>query len=137
MSGVTLNEALIGKEYPSVTFTVEGDHVRRFAAAVGDDRAYTPPTFVTAPEIAAMAQVVGDPELGLDFTRVVHGEQEYEWHRPLAVGDVLSVTPRIAGIQAKGGHEFLVVETELRDAHGELVVLARNTLISRGTAGGA
>ncbi len=134
---MTLNEVLVGKEYPSATFTVEGDHVRRFAAAVGDDPGSIPPTFVTAPEIVALARVVGDPELGLDFTRVVHGEQEYEWRRPLAVGDVLTVTPRIAGISVKGGHEFLVVETEVLDEQGELVVLARNTLISRGTAGGA
>jgi len=131
---VPLNLDLEGKEYPAVSFVVTEDRVRAFAAAVGDPGTFVSPTFATAPEISALAQVVGDPDLGLDFTRVVHGEQEYEWRRPLAVGDVLSVAPRIAGIRAKGGHEFLVVETEMRDAGGELVVLARSTLISRGTA---
>ncbi len=129
-----MNHALAGKVYPATTFTVEADRVGAFAEAVGDEGAFVPPTFATAPEIAAIAQLIGDAELGLDFTRVVHGEQEYEWRRPLTVGVVLSVTPRIADIRAKGGHEFLVVETEMLDPDGEVVVRARSTLISRGTA---
>ncbi len=86
-------------------------------------------------QILASAQVVVDPELGLDYTRVVHGEQEYEWRRPIVVGDELRATPRIADIYSRGPNEFLVIEAAILDADGDLVCVARSTLLSRGTAG--
>jgi acyl dehydratase len=128
-----LNVALEGKSYPAVRFVVEAEHVRRFAAAIGEDPGEVPPTFVTAPEIrAGLAQVVADPELGLDFARVVHGGQEYEWRRPLRIGETLEVRSRIEDVRIKGGHGFLTLRTEMRDGTGALVALARSTLIERG-----
>lgn len=128
-----LNVALEGKSYPPVRFVVDPEYVRRFAAAIGEEAGGVPPTFVTAPEIlAGLAQVVGDPELGMDFTRVVHGGQEYEWRRALRIGEALEVRSTIEDIRAKGGHGFLTLRTEMRDEQGALVVLARSTLIERG-----
>jgi acyl dehydratase len=75
-----------------------------------------------------------DQDLGLNYMMVVHGEQEFEWRRPVVVGDVLTAVPRIADIYAKGRHEYLVIEAEIRDASGESVAVSRTTLISRGTA---
>jgi acyl dehydratase len=75
-----------------------------------------------------------DQELGIDYAMVVHGEQEYEWRRPIVVGDVLRATPRIADIYARGPNEFLVIEAEITDQAGEVVCVARTTLLSRGTA---
>lgn len=130
-----MNAGLERKTYPAIRFEVREEHVRAFAHAVGDDGSSVPPTFVTAPEIrAGLAQVVEDADLGLDFARVVHGEQEYEWSRPVRVGDVLEVRSTIESIRAKGGHEFLTLRTEMRDEVGELVVLARSSLIVRGSA---
>lgn len=130
-----LNPAREGAEYPPVRFEVGDEHVARFARAVGDDGSAVPPTFVTAPEIqAGLARVVGDPELGLDFSRVVHGEQEYEWSRAVRVGDVLEVISQIESIRTKGGHGFLTLRTEMRDAAGELVVVARSSLVVRGSS---
>jgi acyl dehydratase len=129
-----MNPDLAGKTYAATRFEVTAERVAAFAAAVGNDGSSVPPTFATAPEIEALAQVIGDPDLGLDLTRVVHGEQEFEWRRPLAVGDSLTVTPTIASIRAKGGHGFITIETEMRDGVGELVVVSRNTMIVRGGA---
>lgn len=145
-----LNRALIGKRYQEVSFEVTREDVVAFAEAIGErDPIYrdaesaraagfaeqvAPPTFVTKMQIMTSGQAVVDQELGLDYTRVVHGEQSYEWRRPVFVGDVLSATPRIADIYAKNANEFLVVETEIRDADGATVVIARSTLLSRGTA---
>jgi acyl dehydratase len=130
-----VNPALEGKVYPPVSVTVTEDDVRRFAAAVGDGRAGVPLTFVTRAEIAAgWGPVVGDPELGLDFTRVVHAEQDYRWNRPLEVGDVLEATTSIESIRERGGHGFLTMRTELRDADAREVVVARSTLLVRGGA---
>jgi acyl dehydratase len=147
-----LNQALKGKEYQTVSFTVERDRVLQFADAIGEDdpifrdpeaarsagydEQIAPPTFVTVIQIMTSGQAVVDPELGLNYALVVHGEQEYEWHRPAMVGDVLSATPRIADIYARGPNEFLVIEAEITDPSGETVVVARSTLLSRGTARG-
>jgi acyl dehydratase len=148
---VPLNQALKGKEYQEVSFAVERDRVVQFADAIGDPNPVfrepeaakaagfgeqvAPPTFVTVMQILTSGQVVLDQELGLNYALVVHAEQEYEWHRPVRVGDVLSAVPRIADIYAKGPNEFLVIEADIKDASGESVVLARTTLLSRGTAG--
>jgi hypothetical protein len=131
-----LNEKLAGTTYPSVRFEVEAERVRAFAAAVGAEppgSAVTrvPSTFATAPEVEAMAQIIRDPVLALDFTRVIHAEQSYEWHRPLRIGDVLTVVPSIDSIRAKAGSEILVVATEMRDHGGQMVVSARCTLVVR------
>ena len=149
---MSLNQRMKGKEYPAVTVTVERDDVLRFADAIGEENPLfrgpeaargagypeqlAPPTFVTRMQILTSAQVVLDQELGLNYAMVVHGEQEYEWRRPIVVGDVLSAVPRIADIHAKKSNEYLVIEAEIKDASGETVVLGRTTLISRGTAEG-
>ena len=132
---MSLNADLEGKEYPALSFVVDEAHVRRFAVAVGEDGSSVPPTFATVPEIAAgLARVVEDTDLGLDFTRVVHGEQEYEWVRPLVVGDALTARATIESIRAKGGLEFLTLRTEMRDREGALVVVGRSSLVVRGRA---
>jgi acyl dehydratase len=149
---VPLNQSLKGKEYQQVSFEVRRDDVLAFADAIGEqDPIYrdaeaaraagypeqvAPPTFVTRMQIMTSGQVVVDEQLGLDYTLVVHGEQEYEWRRPVLVGDVLTAVPRIADIYAKGPNEFLAVEAEIKDAVGETVVVARSILLSRGTAAG-
>jgi hypothetical protein len=139
---MTLNRELIGKEYEEVSFDVDRDRIVQFADAIGDDDArfrsdapVAPPTFMTVMQIATGGQVVLDQELGLDYSRVVHGEQEYVIERPLRAGDRLTARPRIADIYARGPNEFLVVETVIEDDRGETVCVGRSTLISRGTAG--
>jgi acyl dehydratase len=148
-----LNHSLKGKTYQEIELEVDRDRVTQFALAVGEDdprfldaeaaRAegfpdqVAFPTFPTVVGILASAQIVVDPELGMDYSRVVHGEQSFEWRRPIVVGDRLRATPRIADVYAKGPNEFLVIEAEVRDTDGEVVCVARSTLLSRGTAGGA
>jgi acyl dehydratase len=148
-----LNQGLKGKTYQELTFEVERDRVTQFSLAVGEgdprfleDGAARAegfpeqlafPTFPTVVGILVSAQVVTDQELGLDYTRVVHGEQEYEWKRPIVVGDVLKAVPRVGDIYSKGPNEFLVIEADITDADGETVCISRGTLLSRGTAEGA
>jgi len=127
-----VNVALEGKRYPPVRFTVGQVHTERFARIVGQREDGVSPTFPTAAEFAALDQVIADAELALDFERVVHGEQEYVYSRPLAVGDELEVVARIAKIRRRGALGFCTIETELKDGSGEVVVIARNTLVIRG-----
>ena len=130
---MALDPALQGRTYGAVPFELRAERVRAFAAAVGHrDDGTVPPTFVTAAEHeVAMPAVVGDRELDLDYARVVHGEQAYEWHRPMRVGETLMVSTTIESIRRKGGMGFLTFRTDLRDPDGGTVVVARTTLIVR------
>jgi hypothetical protein len=130
---VTLNGNLEGKTYPPVRFTLDADRVRVFGDAVGHRGPGVPPTIVTVPEIeAGLSNVVSDPELGVDLSRVLHGEQAYEWARPLAVGETLTAEAVIENVRRKGAMGFLTIRTELRDEAGQLVASGRSTLIVRG-----
>jgi acyl dehydratase len=128
-----VNASAAGKSYPNATFTVDRQRVDAFGA-VFDDTSGVPVTFVTAAEFTVMPTIIADPELGLDFTKVLHGSQEYEFHRPLVVGETLDVRTRIDSIRVLGGSGFLTIVTELVGADGELACTARSTMIERGTA---
>jgi len=149
---MALNTALIGKEYDKVDFTVERAQVNQFVEAIGEqDPIYrdadaakaaghpeqvAPPTFITVIQLMTSGQIVLDQELGLDYSRVVHGEQAYRYERPLFVGDHIVATPTLANIETKKSNEFLTVTSEVHDAAtGELLLTTRSTLISRGTGG--
>jgi acyl dehydratase len=145
-----LNQELVGKEYAGIVYEVGREKIRDFAVAVGETNPIyhdpesaraaghpeqvAPLTFPTVLHLKSGPQVIMDPELGLDYSLVVHGSQEFEYRRPVVAGDVLTATPRISEIAARGPHEFLTIETVMTDAAGELVCVARATLISRGTA---
>ena len=126
-----MNLAAERKLYPEITFRVEPRHVASFRSVVGIERG-VPPTFATVAEFLAMPQIVNDPELGLDFTRVLHTSQEYELHRPLQEDETLSVRSRIDSIRQRGTTGFLTIVTELVDANGAVVCTARSTLVERG-----
>jgi hypothetical protein len=129
-------------------FTVEAGKVREFARAVFDEnwRADTPappPTFPVCVTAAFIETLVVEI-LKLDRRRTVHGEQEYEYARPLRAGDRLLCRGRVAEDYVKEGRRggrmrFVVAEVEMRDAAtGELVLRERSTAIemSEGAKGG-
>lgn len=123
---------LEGKRYPPLRFAVDADRVRAFADAVEHRLGGVPPTFVTAPELAAgLSNVLDDPDLGIELSDVLHGEQAYEWRRPIAVGEALTAETTIERLRGRGATWFLTLHTELRDDAGDLVALGRCTLIVR------
>ena len=122
-----------GSTYPPVRFRVDETRVRAFADAVGQRGPGVPPTIVTVPEIeAGLDHVVSDPRLGVELSRVLHGEQEYRWSRPVMVGETLTASATIEGVRDRGGMRFLTLRTEVVDEAGELVASGRSTLIVRG-----
>lgn len=125
-----MNTAAAGKVYPDVPFTVDPERLRAFRA-VFDEPAGVPVTFATAAEFTVIPDVVADPELGLDFSRVLHGNQEFEFRRPLEEGETLVIRSRIDSIREMGGNGFLVLVTDLVEPGGEVVCTARSTLIER------
>jgi acyl dehydratase len=125
-----VNQAAEGKEYDPVAFDVTEERVRAFHDLFGGPPGVLP-TFLTAAEFTMFPHVIGDPELALDFRKVVHGSQEFEYRRPLRIGETLTVHARIASIRQKGGNGFLVVEMRMTDVDGETAAIARSTMIER------
>ena len=74
---------------------------------------------------------LADPELALDFGRVVHGSQEYEIFRPLRIGETFAVDARIASIREKGDTAFLTIETRMRATDGSVAAVAWSSMIER------
>lgn len=125
-----MNSAVEGKVYPPTTFEVTPARVEAFRDIFGLSEG-VPPTFATVAEFAAFPPLIDDPELGLDFSRVLHGSQEYEYRRPLLEGETLTVTLRIDSIKLKGGNGFLSLVMDLVGVDGVTACTARSTLIER------
>ncbi|MFE5888362.1 FAS1-like dehydratase domain-containing protein [Streptomyces sp. NPDC002285] len=139
---------LVGRRYPTTApYEVCREKIREFAAAIGDPHpAYrdagaaralghpdviAPPTFVFAVVHRAMAEVRGDPAIGLDIDRVVHSDQRLEFHRPVRAGDRLTVTVHIEAARRLAGNGIVSTRSEVTTESGEPVVTAHMTLISR------
>ncbi|MCX4748418.1 MaoC family dehydratase N-terminal domain-containing protein [Kitasatospora sp. NBC_01287] len=145
---MALDASFIGRSYPPTDpYEVGREKIREFAVAVGDaNPVYTdpaaaqalgypdviaPPTFPFALSYAAAAQVVADPELGLDFGRVVHGDQKFAYTRPLRAGDRVRVAITIDNIRSLAGNDVLTVRGEIAAEDGEHVVTSIMTLVAR------
>jgi acyl dehydratase len=125
-----VNPAAEGTRYPDVRFQVDPAQVAAFRKVFGQSR-QIPATFLTLAEFAAFPALVKDPNLALDFSRVVHGGQEYEYRRQLVEGETLTVRTRIESIREKRGSGFLTIATELVDIDGDIAATARSTMIER------
>ena len=104
-----MDPAAEGITYPDVRFSVDPDRVAAFARVVGQDEPGVPPTFLTAAEFTVIPRMIGDPRLALDFTRVVHGTQEYVLERPLRVGETLVLSPSLESVRVRAGTGFLTI----------------------------
>ncbi len=141
-----IDRSLIGVWGRENTLRVETGKVREFARAVKDPNplyfdesgALAPPTFLMT--IAHWLRDLGDTRLAvkLDYRRLLHGEQEFEYVKPIRAGDVLTFRSRTKDVTEKQGKRggtmtFVLGETEFRNQQGEVVAYMRNTAIE--TAG--
>lgn len=81
---------------------------------------------------------VKEPELEVDWVRLLHGEQSFEMHRPLEVGNTYVGSYRVTKVIDKGPGKgaMLYQEKQLRDkATGELVSTVTSTYVLRGDGG--
>jgi acyl dehydratase len=148
-----LDQSFVGRSYPpSAPYEVGREKIREFADAIGDpDPAFrdpeaaralghpdvvAPPTFPIVLSMRAAEVVIFDPELGLDYSRVVHGEQRFTYTRPIRPGDRLAATVTVEGIRSVGGNDIITTRVDISTTRGEPVVTAHSTLVARGTAEG-
>ncbi len=103
-----------------------------FAAATHYAGPGVPPTFPILLLNRAMLGFLA--EVGADLARIVHGEQRFSYRRPLAIGDKLTATMRVASLRSLGGAEVIGTLSTLTDATGEVVCEAKATLVHGGAA---
>ncbi|MEU5532807.1 MaoC family dehydratase N-terminal domain-containing protein [Streptomyces sp. NPDC020362] len=145
---MALDQSFVGRTYPpTAPYEVGREKIREFAEAVGESNpVYTdpeaakafghpdviaPPTFVFSITFRDAGQVVRDSQLGLDYDRVVHGDQKFVYSRPVRAGDRLTVTSTIEAIKSMAGNDILDVRGEVHDEAGEHVVTAWTKLVAR------
>ena len=144
-----VNPELQGRSYPATSpYLVGREKVREFARAVlatsplnldpeaaraaGYADVVAPPTFPVVVQEHTLAQLLADPEAGIDFTRVVHGDQRFTYTRPIVAGDELTATLTVTSVKTLGGHSMVTAESSIADATGAHVVTATSTLVVRG-----
>lgn len=144
-----VNAAFQGRVYPPTEpYHVSAAKIREFAEAVGSSdpahvdaevaraRGYAdviaPPTFAVLIAQQCDRQLVVDPEAGIDFSRVVHGEQKFVHHRPLVAGDSVIGTLHVDAVREAGGHAMVTTRSELTTQDGEAVCTATSTIVIRG-----
>jgi len=129
------------------TYAVGREKVREYAHAVGEtdaryldpeaareagfDDVVAPPMFAAVYCGPALWPALMDPEIGLDFSRMVHGAQEFTWHEPVVAGDEITTEAELENKSERGGLEFFVFKTTSTNQRGELVSEGRWTNIVR------
>lgn len=137
----------IGKTYPATAYAVGREKIREYAAAVGEtEQLYfdvdvaraagyadvvAPPMFAVVYSGRSVWPALFDPEVGIDFTMMVHGGQEFRWGPLVLAGDEITTTTTVKDIAERSGMGFYVFETESRNQRGETVCTGTWTHIVR------
>ena len=144
-----VNPTFVGRSYPPTPpYYVSREKIREFADAINDENpAYrsaeaaqalghrdvvAPPTFPVVLTLPAGGQFINDPDAGVDYSRVVHGEQRFVHARPVQAGDTLQVTLTVDAIRVAAGNELITTRSEVHTLEGELVSTAYSTIVVRG-----
>jgi acyl dehydratase len=145
---MSINTGAIGKTYEAVTYAAGREKIREYAAAVGETNpvhydveaaraagyadVVAPPMFAVVYAGRSVAPAIFDPDVGLDFARMVHGGQEFRWGPVVVAGDEITTTTTVKDIAERGGMAFYVFESTSENQRGETVCTAMWTNIVRG-----
>jgi acyl dehydratase len=144
-----VDPSYIGRSYPPTEpYEVGREKIREFADAINDPNpvyrsraaaqelghadVIAPPTFAIVVTMRAGHQVILDPDLGIDYSRVVHGEQRFEHTRPITAGDMLQVVVTVENIRVAAGNDIVSTRSDVTTVDGEHVVTAYSTIVARG-----
>lgn len=131
-SSVTVSAAKV-VEFADATSAPSPLHRDATAArAAGYADVVAPPTFLVSLAQKAEAQYVQDPAAGIDFSRVVHGEEGFELRRPVVAGDVLVPLLSVESVRLVGGNAMITTRVDFTDEHDAPVATVRSSLVVRG-----
>jgi acyl dehydratase len=139
---------VIGRTYEPVGYAVGREKIREYARAVGEtDALYldltaaraaghrdlvAPPMFAVVYAAGALAPGILDPELEIDFSRLVHGGQEFVWGPVVVAGDEIETVASVAAYDERVGNRFFTFETISTNQGGQVVCRGTWTNIVRG-----
>ncbi|MDA2962284.1 MAG: MaoC family dehydratase N-terminal domain-containing protein [Actinomycetota bacterium] len=128
-----INPDSVGRTFKGAeSITITQSQIDAFAAAIGEsERSVAPPTFsirITLPEFES---ILTQPDIGVDWRRVVHGDQSFEIYRPIVAGDIFTCSATIESLRVVSGNEIISVRNDLHN-RSELVVSSWATLVVRG-----
>jgi acyl dehydratase len=142
------NADVIGKSYPPSTYAVGREKVREYAAAVGETNpihldvdaareaghadVVAPPMFAVVYGARSVMPALFDPEVGIDFSMMVHAGQEFVWGPLVVAGDEITTTASVKDVSERGGMAFYVFETVSENQRGETVCTGIWTQLVRG-----
>jgi acyl dehydratase len=138
----------VGKSYPATTYAVGREKVKEYALATGEtnplhldpgaarkagyEDVVAPPMFTVVYSAPAMAPVIFDPDVAMNFALMVHGAQEFRWGPVVVAGDEIETTVTVKSIEERDGKGFYVFESVSRNQRGENVCVGTWTNIVRG-----
>lgn len=127
-----LNPDSVGRTFHSAKpVSVTQSEITAFAKVIGEEEvSVAPPTFSIRITLEQSQAILSDPEVGLDWTRVVHGDQKFLIHRPIIAGDVFDTSATIESYKVLAGNEIVTVRSDLH-SEGELVLSTWSTLVVR------
>jgi acyl dehydratase len=146
-----MRASLTGRVYAlDVAYDVEREKVREFARAVGEmssachdpaaaqELGYpdvvAPPTFLAVLMQRATDRVVFDPEIGLEYDRVLHRDQQIMLRRPVCAGDRLTAEVHIDAVRSLAGNDVLELRVEMSTSDGTRAVAFFLSLVVRADA---
>ena len=114
-------------------FEIDPERVAAFARAIDADPAEgVPPTFAAVYALWTTApQLFADGEAAVDFAKLLHAEQEFEWTRQPRVGETVTSRGHVASDTSRRGMRFVSFETDTTDAAGEPVCKSRALFVIR------
>ena len=134
---MAVNTDVIGKAYPPSTYAVGREKVREYARAVGESDAryldveaawaaghadvVAPPMFVVVYAMPAVAAGMFDSEVGIDFARLVHAGQDFEWGPLVVAGDEISTTVSVKDVSERRGSAVFIFESVSSNERGATV----------------
>jgi acyl dehydratase len=137
----------VGRTFPPVTYAVGREKIREYAYAVGETNrvhldpevaraagfadVVAPPMFAVVYSSPSIMPALFDPEIGIDFARMVHGGQAFKWGPLVVAGDEISTECECTDISERGGLAFFVFVTRSTNQRGERVCTGTWTNIVR------
>jgi acyl dehydratase len=127
-----LNPDSVGRTFEGAnSVTVTQPEIDAFAAVIGEpDTSIAPPTFSIRISLEQSQSILSDPSIGLDWTRVVHGDQKFEILSPIRAGDTFTCASTIESYRVAAGNEIVTVRSDLKSG-STIAVSSWSTLVVR------
>lgn len=131
-------EDKVGMKFEPFTFEIEKGKIKEFALAIGDPNPLYETGEVLPPTFATVMDMWRGPDffeltkrLELDITKVLHGEQEYEYLGKIKAGEKIKGMTTVTEVKRKSSMDIIKLETYYTNEANEIVLISRNTVIER------